>query len=148
MNPVDFDTDHDGQAGTADATSLKGIVPAWRFLVCNLLWFDLLACASTGAPPRLPYREWLDSKGMDISCVMGCQNWAMIAIGDAAALRAKADTLDVKELRSRAKAITARLWEGIDVLKSSSEVRSPNSYDIITRTNDSISQPYTTFLTT
>lgn len=61
---------------------------ALSFLVTVILWFDLLSCASTNRPPRLPYRELIDNNMVDMSTTMGVQNTVMRAIGDIATLSA------------------------------------------------------------
>ncbi|CAM1510636.1 Fc.00g009710.m01.CDS01 [Cosmosporella sp. VM-42] len=66
-------------------TEVNGVEHARRFLVANLVWFDLLACTSTGTTPKTAYKEWLEND-IDMRPVMGCQNWIMIKIGDIARL--------------------------------------------------------------
>lgn len=98
--------------------SAGGVDAARRFLIMNTLWFDLLACASTGTAPRIPaYREWLAADGIDMASTIGCQNWVMSAIGDIATLDAQrtapnvAVILEIKEL----------LNQGIDSLDAEEE---------------------------
>lgn len=59
---------------------------ALSFLVAVILWFDLLSCASTNSPPRMPYQELLDNNLIDMSTTMGVQNTVMRSIGDIATL--------------------------------------------------------------
>lgn len=61
---------------------------ALPFLVTCVLWFDLVSCVSTGTSPRLPYKKLLAMEVIDLETVMGCANWAMLAIGDLASLNA------------------------------------------------------------
>ncbi|KIX07454.1 uncharacterized protein Z518_02107 [Rhinocladiella mackenziei CBS 650.93] len=78
------------------------------FLVAVVLWFDLVSCASIGTAPCL-------DQGIDLERIMGCQNWAMMAIGDLATLNAwknharHAGTLDVGDLAARRQAIEHQL---------------------------------------
>jgi hypothetical protein len=56
------------------------------FFVPVTVWFDLLSCASTGAAPRVPYRELFDTVFGNLQSVMGCESWVMGMIGDLAHL--------------------------------------------------------------
>ncbi|OLN96590.1 Transcriptional regulatory protein UME6 [Colletotrichum chlorophyti] len=87
---------------------------AIRFHVSQLLWFDLLSCVSTGKPPKLPYQTWLRHDEIDISCVMGCQNWAMLALGDVALLETQVADINFRVLRRRVESIVKRLQDGIN----------------------------------
>lgn len=80
---------------------LVTISSAQRFLIAELLWFDLLSCVATEAAPQSDYRKWLEETDVDISCVTGCENWAMIAIGDIATLCAHFDEIESSERISR-----------------------------------------------
>lgn len=97
---------------------------ALPFLVAVVIWFDLVSCASTGAAPRLPYAALMLDRKINLGKVMGCANWAMIVIGDLAALNAwkhharQTRTLNVRELVSRGQAIETRLEEGLAMLES------------------------------
>ncbi|KZF25158.1 hypothetical protein L228DRAFT_265632 [Xylona heveae TC161] len=62
---------------------------AQRFLVANLLWFDLLASTSSGTAPKIAYKLWLDERNIDLSQLMGCYNWVMTAIGDIASIKSR-----------------------------------------------------------
>ncbi|KAH7247277.1 fungal-specific transcription factor domain-containing protein [Fusarium redolens] len=93
--------------------------PDFDFLVTQALWYDILACASTGRVPRIPYQQWLEGSDLDMADLMGCYNWVMIAIGDLAHLQAwKKDmkeqgTLSVPELVMKSRNIETRLQNGI-----------------------------------
>ncbi|CRK26542.1 hypothetical protein BN1708_014550 [Verticillium longisporum] len=71
---------------SSSARERRGIDAALSFHAPVLLWMDLLACASTGNVPFLPYETWLQMEGFDMTKIMGCQNWVMKAIGDLAVL--------------------------------------------------------------
>ncbi|ENH75301.1 hypothetical protein FOC1_g10001491 [Fusarium oxysporum f. sp. cubense race 1] len=95
----------------------------FNFLVAEALWHDILACATTGRVPRIPYRQWLEGSGLEMADLMGCYNWVMIAIGDLAHLQAwkkdmkKQGRLSVPELARRGQRIEKRLQDGITELK-------------------------------
>lgn len=74
------------QNKTDEIESLSWQGTALSFLVTVILWFDLLSCASTNSPPRMPYRELLDNNMVNMSTTMGVQNTVMSAIGDIATL--------------------------------------------------------------
>ncbi|CZR48753.1 uncharacterized protein FPRO_03926 [Fusarium proliferatum ET1] len=99
------------------------VQPDFNFLVAEALWHDILACATTGRVPRIPYRQWLEGSGIVMADLMGCYNWVMIAIGDLAHLNAwKKDmkqkgTLSVPELVRRGQRIEKELQDGITELK-------------------------------
>ncbi|KAK7455691.1 hypothetical protein CaCOL14_012767 [Colletotrichum acutatum] len=89
---------------------------AIRFHVSQLLWFELLSCVSTGEPPRLPYQRWLSHEEIDVSCVMGCQNWAMLALGDVASIEAQVAEINPRALSRKIADITKRLEDGVGYL--------------------------------
>lgn len=95
------------------ADTQGGVEHARRFLIANLLWFDLLACASTGTSPKSAYREWLNG-GIDMRPIMGCQNWAMIAIGDVATLNTRRLFWD--EIPDEVSEVKNRIDEGLQML--------------------------------
>ncbi|ETI23082.1 hypothetical protein G647_04878 [Cladophialophora carrionii CBS 160.54] len=82
-------------AAIGDATSLDSALSfvdhaAMEFFSAVLLWFDTLACVSTGRPPR--YADVCaaafgprESK-IRLRNIMGCENWVMIIIRDIAIL--------------------------------------------------------------
>lgn len=96
-----------------------------RFLIPVLLWFDLLACASTGEAPRMPYQTLLESNEVDLEGIMGCQNWVMGAIGDIAQLNAwkssrkHSGQLSLPTLVSKSQVIESRLEHGLELLSQS-----------------------------
>lgn len=98
---------------------------ALSFLITTIMWFDLLACASTGKAPRMPYKVLLDENIVDMSNYMGAQNWVMRAIGDIATLDAwKHNVKDDgatshSELASRGQVIEQQLERGLKDLNSS-----------------------------
>ncbi|KAF5535529.1 C6 zink-finger PRO1A [Fusarium mexicanum] len=127
--PSPINSSHDGD--------LHHSQPDFNFLVAEALWHDILACATTGRVPRIPYRQWLEGSSLQMADLMGCYNWVMIAIGDLAYLQAwKRDmkqhgSLSVPELVRRGQEIEKRLQDGITKLKqnakaSSSSVQGPH----------------------
>ena len=98
-----------------------GIEHATRFLMANVIWFDIIACTSTNSPPRIAYKEYL-SRDIDLCPIMGCQNWVMIAIGDIANLDAQRLVWDIDEVPREVLEIQERLEIGIDEMNNASEV--------------------------
>ncbi|KAF5604256.1 C6 zink-finger PRO1A [Fusarium subglutinans] len=105
-------------------------LPDFNFLVAEALWHDILACATTGRVPRIPYRQWLEGSSLPMSDLMGCYNWVMIAIGDLAYLQAwKKDmkqhgSLSMPELVRKGQEIEKRLQDGITDLKQNAKASS------------------------
>lgn len=96
-----------------DFDFLRGMNTAQKFLLANLLWIDVLAPVSTGASPKLPYREWLDAGKIDMSRVMGCQNSIMIAIGDLVTVDAKAGSMSAEMLQETILALERQIFDGM-----------------------------------
>lgn len=105
----------------------------FNFLVAEALWHDILACATTGRVPRMPYRQWLEGTGLEMANLMGCYNWVMVAIGDLAHLQAwkkemrQQERLSVPELVRKGQRIERTLQDGITELKQIAKV-STNSF--------------------
>ncbi|WAO93590.1 Zn(2)-C6 fungal-type domain-containing protein [Fusarium falciforme] len=97
-----------------DFDFLRGMNTAQKFLLANLLWIDVLAPVSTGASPKLPYREWLDAGKIDISRVMGCQNSIMIAIGDLVAVDSKAGSMSTETLQESILELEKQIFDGME----------------------------------
>ncbi|KND89087.1 Transcriptional regulatory protein UME6 [Tolypocladium ophioglossoides CBS 100239] len=111
-----------------DQPLLNGIDLAQRFLVTKVIWLDVLASTATGTAPRTNYREWLDLEAFDMSRVMGCQSWAMMAIGDLSTLAFQEVEPDAEPDYARLREIELRLEEGLDGLASSTQEPSPISH--------------------
>lgn len=100
---------------------------AYNFLASVVVWFDILSCVSTGRKPRLDYKAWLQKQEIDLAQVIGCQNWAMDAIGDLASLNAwkvqntTSKTLSVPQLVKRGEEIQGRLERGLMELETGME---------------------------
>ncbi|KAK5053347.1 hypothetical protein LTR84_002321 [Exophiala bonariae] len=96
---------------------------AFPFLVAVVLWFDLLSCASTGEAPRLAYQALLHDYPIKLEDVVGCQNWAMVAIGDLAILdlwkkQAEQDgNLSEADMLLRTQSIQEKLEDGLNTLE-------------------------------
>lgn len=103
---------------------------ALPFLVAVVLWFDLLSCASTGTSPRLAYEVILRDYHINLEDVVGCQNWAMVSIGDLAVLdlwkkqALHAGDFSDQELLIRSQDVRERLEEGLATLESKSSLSS------------------------
>ncbi|KAH7159541.1 fungal-specific transcription factor domain-containing protein [Dactylonectria estremocensis] len=117
----------------AESELVGGIAIAQKFQVANLLWFDILACTSTGASPRTPYRQWLNVPEVDMSRVMGCQNWMMAIIGDISSLSAMASSLQVETMHSSIQSLEERIYRGLDALDSEPVIPSARKSRLVTR---------------
>lgn len=112
--------------GSAEETEMD---TAYRFLGSVVIWFDLLSCVSLSQGPRTTYEIWLSENNVDMSAVMGCQNWAMLEIGNIARFSAwksaneKFNTLSMRELVSKGVEIESRIEEGIQKSYTIGEVR-------------------------
>lgn len=107
---------------------VQGTIPnsiesaALPFLIAVVLWFDLLSCASTGLAPRLPYRDLIENRGVNLEHVLGCKNWVMVSIGDLASLNAwkknarQNGSLSTRELLERSSIIERNLEQGLAML--------------------------------
>lgn len=111
------------------ADNQDGVEHARRFLIANLIWFDLLACTSTGTSPKIAYREWLN-KGIDMRPIMGVQNWAMLAIGDVASLNSRRLLWD-EEVPEEVSEIQNHIEQGLHMLTGVSQnhfTQDPHAY--------------------
>lgn len=121
FNPKVYDATNTRDGGNEDL----------EFLMVGVLWYDILACVSTGSVPRLPYQRWLQTPGFNTADLMGCQNWVMMAIGDLAHLslwkyqQEKVGFLSVRELAGKGLEIETRLESGIEGLDLMKKVRPP-----------------------
>lgn len=57
---------------------------AMKFLIGAVMHYDILSCVATGLAPQTAFREWFASNIIDLSSIMGCENWAMLAIAEVA----------------------------------------------------------------
>lgn len=100
-----------------------------EFLLGHVLWFDILACVSTGTIPHLPHRTWLDIQELQTAEVMGCSNWVLLSIGNLAELnywkkdKMQRGILSVRELVDRGREIEDCLQTGLQSLGATTEVR-------------------------
>ncbi|KAM0321937.1 hypothetical protein ACHAQA_009834 [Verticillium albo-atrum] len=111
----------------------RGVDAALSFHAPVLLWMDLLACASTGDAPNLPYEAWLGMEGFDMTRIMGCQNWVMKAIGDLAVLEKwksslGGETENALDWIDRGKQIGDELEAGMEELDLRDEANNPDSH--------------------
>jgi C6 transcription factor Pro1 len=102
---------------------------ALNFFTGAIIWFDILAGVSTDCQPFLSdYHDRLLSSSalpspsefevngtIELHTIMGCQNWAMITIGEIERLRRwrereiRAGTLDIRRVVEKANEIQSRL---------------------------------------
>ncbi|KAL7818037.1 fungal-specific transcription factor domain-containing protein [Trichoderma aethiopicum] len=112
-------------------TLWRGLKYARRFEITKLLWFELLSTASTGVPPRMPYRAWLDSDEILMADFVGCQNWVMRAIGDLSMIQFGGDCPGIEQRRETLLGLEKMLREGIERLRAGSKKpEAPVSYYI------------------
>jgi hypothetical protein len=91
---------------------------ALRFFVAQVLWNELLACASTGNEPRMPYHMWLDADRINMVDLMGCEHWALGVIGDIALLDARTAQLHNERIMETIADCEHRLERGIQALEA------------------------------
>lgn len=95
-------------------------VAAFDFFASAIIWFDIIACVSTGAQPHLADHHYNllsatadfdEPNTVQLDRVMGCQNWAMIIISQVAVLASahREDNPDIQALTVAAKDIQRRL---------------------------------------
>lgn len=100
---------------------------AERFLIVNILWFDLCSCVAIGGAPQMAYYEWLTNPTIDMANVMGCHNSIMMAIGDLATLEAKASSLSCEELQRRVYELEEQVHKAISDINNNMNVNIPTS---------------------
>jgi hypothetical protein len=86
---------------------------ALRFFVAQVLWNELLACASTGNEPRMPYHMWLNADCINMVDLMGCEHWALEVIGDVALLDARTAYLRNEQIMETIEDCEHRLDKGL-----------------------------------
>jgi hypothetical protein len=138
-------------AAVEDATSLDSSLSfvdhaAMEFFSAVLLWFDTLACASTGRKPVFAEvcAEAFGASDCQVRLrhIMGCENWVMIIIRDIAMLDrstthgqgiglARDGNIIRKhgELKERLEVALAESWESyLSLLAERSEGREPDNW--------------------
>lgn len=94
---------------------------AEKFLTGAILWFDILACASTGKAPLMQdsHDSLLRSGHIDLANIVGCQAWVALLISEIAQIQEehRRNTLDQWELVERGNPIRIRLANGISTLR-------------------------------
>ncbi|KAH7126388.1 fungal-specific transcription factor domain-containing protein [Dactylonectria estremocensis] len=112
------------------AKEADSVENAKTFLVALILWFDLLACTSIGASPKiLSYGFWLDQSGIEMGPLMGCYNWTMKAIGDIGALTGQVATEDI-DVSADALNVKDRLEAGLSQIDSAREPPIPRAHAV------------------
>ncbi|KAL7819114.1 fungal-specific transcription factor domain-containing protein [Trichoderma gracile] len=133
LPPFD-EADHEPstQQDSDDSIALRrGMKYARRFEITKLLWFEILSTASTGVPPRMPYRAWLGSDEILMADFVGCQNWVMRVIGDLSMIQFGGDCSSVEQRRETMLRLEKMLREGIERLRAGSKKpEAPVSYYI------------------
>ena len=96
-------------------------IAAFDFFASAIIWFDIVACVSTGSQPHLAEHHYNllaentaatdNDTSFQLERIMGCQNWAMIIIGQIAVLENahRENDLDIQQLAVAAKDIQRRL---------------------------------------
>jgi hypothetical protein len=107
----------------------RGLKYARRFEITKLLWFEILSTASTGVPPRMPYRPWLDSQEILMADYVGCHNWVMRAIGDLSMIQFGGDCPGIDQRRETLLGLEKMLREGIERLRAGSKRVCPHFLD-------------------
>lgn len=103
--------------GAAMSPIWRGMMYAKRFEFTKLLWFEILSTASTGVPPRLPYRQWLDSEEILMADFVGCENWVMRVIGDLSMIQVGGECNTLEERRESLLRLEKVLQNGIERLR-------------------------------
>ncbi|KAK0102565.1 hypothetical protein ONS95_006176 [Cadophora gregata] len=108
--------------------SSLGDIIGLNFYMTTYVWADILRCACFGlrpsASPSLEYLTHLEDGTIRLEQLMGCRNWAMIAIREIADLEAwkidmqRHSTLDIPMLYRKGAAIESRLANGLKSLKT------------------------------
>lgn len=110
-----------------------------EFLLGHVLWFDILACVSTGTIPHLPHRTWLDIQELQTAEVMGCSNWVLLSIGNLAELnywkkdKMQRGILSVRELVDRGREIEDCLQTGLQSLGATTEAALESQINWVSR---------------
>ncbi|KAG0645738.1 Pestheic acid cluster transcriptional regulator 3 [Hyphodiscus hymeniophilus] len=106
--------------------SLSADNAALKFFTGAIIWFDVLACISTSTRPYLSgYHDRLsclsesslhgENDSIQLHSIMGCENWAMIAIGEVAKIKAwkeegiRSGSLDIHHFAEVARKLQAGL---------------------------------------
>lgn len=100
---------------------------ALGFFVAQVLWYELLACASIGTEPRMPYRTWLDADCINMVNLMGCEHWMLEVIGDIASLDATAAKLHDEQIFEMITGCEHKLRRGIDAVEAKTAAHQPQS---------------------
>lgn len=98
---------------------------ALQFFVAQVLWNELLACASTGKAPRMPYHMWLSADCINMVDLMGCEHWALEVIGDIALLDARTAQLRNEQIMETIADCEHRLKRGIEALEAKKACHQP-----------------------
>ncbi|KAL1303076.1 hypothetical protein AAFC00_006520 [Neodothiora populina] len=98
---------------------------AEHFLTGAVLWFDIIACASTGKGPLMKnkHERLLVSGQVNLANIIGCHAWVAVLIGEIAQIHQEAQehTLSTWELVERGNPIRQRLMTGIGALREEVE---------------------------
>ncbi|KAH7400118.1 fungal-specific transcription factor domain-containing protein [Cadophora sp. MPI-SDFR-AT-0126] len=110
-----------------------GDIVGVNFYMTTYIWSDILRCACFGlrhpATHSFEYLSYLEDDRIRLDRLMGCKNWAMIAIRETTDLETwKIDmqtrgTLDISMLYRKGATIESRLTNGLNSLKQSANDR-------------------------
>jgi hypothetical protein len=113
--------------GTVDKALLPlNEIAGLDFFLTSYIWSDICRCASLGLRPgtqeSFPYRTYLQEDRVHLDQMMGCMNWAMLAIRDISSLEVwkiqtqVARSLSLPDLAQRAADIEQRLNAGLELV--------------------------------
>jgi hypothetical protein len=93
---------------------------ALNFLTGTIIWFDVLACVSTNSQPHLSnyYNRLLNDESLDLDAILGCQNWAIIAIGGITHLATKCQTASSDTARDEIERIERCIEKNLSILRA------------------------------
>lgn len=99
---------------------------AEKFLTGAILWFDVIACASTGKGPLMRQSHYflLQSDHVDLANIVGCHAWVAVLIGEIAQIQEESrdDTLTTWDLVDRGRPIRQQLVTRINALRREIDV--------------------------
>jgi len=99
---------------------------AEKFLVGCVLWFDIIACSSTGQAPRVQretHESLLRSGHISLDNIIGCKAWVALLIGEVARLaqESRERSYTTWKLVERGNPIREELERVIDVIRAETQ---------------------------
>lgn len=87
-------------------------------MVAKVVWLDILASTTTGSIPQTDYRRWLNAGQIDLSQIMGCENWVMELIGALAGIESRRQGSDFRQADvNQLEEVEKNLEDGIENIK-------------------------------